>query len=58
MASAKETRQQAKFEYDAFMAECPTRQVMARVGDKWSGLTINALSRGLFRIVGKMLRLN
>lgn len=46
MASAKEKREQAKFEYNAFLAECPTRQVMARVGDKWSGLTINALAGG------------
>ena len=32
--------------YNAFMAKCPTRQVMATMGDKWASLTINALADG------------
>ncbi|WP_104432294.1 winged helix-turn-helix transcriptional regulator [Kineococcus xinjiangensis] len=28
------------------MALCPTRQVMATVGDKWAGLVVNALADG------------
>ena len=35
--------------FDAFMATCPSRQVFSTVGDKWSGLVINALSAGPMR---------
>lgn len=44
--SAEQRRAEAKVVYDAFVATCPTRQVMATVGDKWSGLVVNALAEG------------
>ena len=44
--SAAQRRAEAKIVYDAFMATCPTRQVMATVGDKWAGLLLNAMADG------------
>lgn len=44
--SAERRRAEAKVVYDAFVATCPTRQVMATIGDKWSGLIVNALAEG------------
>jgi len=32
--------------FNAFLAACPTRQVMATIGDKWSSLVVNALADG------------
>ncbi|MER7209917.1 helix-turn-helix domain-containing protein [Streptosporangium sp. NPDC000239] len=34
---------QAKVEYDAFLAECPSRQLLARISDKWVVLILCAL---------------
>ncbi|MEV8512334.1 helix-turn-helix domain-containing protein [Dactylosporangium sp. NPDC051484] len=31
------------------MAACPTRQVLATVGDKWASLVVNALAEGSLR---------
>jgi DNA-binding HxlR family transcriptional regulator len=45
-ASARQRRQQAKRDYDAFMAECPTRQLLGSVSDKWVGLVLGALGEG------------
>jgi DNA-binding HxlR family transcriptional regulator len=39
-------RAEAKVLYNAFMATCPAREVMAIVGDKWAGLIVNALGPG------------
>ena len=44
--TAGQRRAAAKTTYNAFMAQCPTRQVMATLGDKWASLTINALADG------------
>jgi DNA-binding HxlR family transcriptional regulator len=44
--TAEARRQDEKVVYNAFMAACPTRQVMATIGDKWSGLVITALADG------------
>lgn len=44
--SAEQRRSESAFEFNAFMASCPTRQVMATIGDKWSGLLVNALADG------------
>lgn len=44
--SASQRRQQAKRDYDAFMAECPTRQLLDSVSDKWVGLVLCALGEG------------
>lgn len=36
--TAAQRRVEAKTAYDAFMATCPARQVMATISDKWFGL--------------------
>jgi DNA-binding HxlR family transcriptional regulator len=41
--SAAEKRAQAKVEYDAFLANCPSRQVLERISDKWVALVLAAL---------------
>jgi DNA-binding HxlR family transcriptional regulator len=35
--------------YDVLMAACPTRQVINRIGDRWSLLVLYALERGTLR---------
>ncbi|HEY2793982.1 MAG TPA: helix-turn-helix domain-containing protein [Micromonosporaceae bacterium] len=45
-ATAEARRAEDKVVYNAFMAACPTRQVLATIGDKWSALVITALSGG------------
>src|SRR4051794_29136110 len=44
--TAERRRAEAKVAYDAFLATCPTQQVLATVGDKWSALLVNALADG------------
>ena len=41
--SAVEKRAQAKVDYDAFLAGCPSRQLLARISDKWVALVLAAL---------------
>src|SRR5918995_1093825 len=41
--SADEKRAQAKIDYDAFLASCPSRQLLARISDKWVALILAAL---------------
>jgi DNA-binding HxlR family transcriptional regulator len=45
-ATATQRRRQAKQAYDAFMAECPTRQLLESLSDKWLGLVLGALRDG------------
>jgi DNA-binding HxlR family transcriptional regulator len=42
-ATAAEKRAQAKVAYDAFLASCPSRQLLDRVSDKWVALILAAL---------------
>jgi DNA-binding HxlR family transcriptional regulator len=44
--TAEQRREQTADEFNAYMAGCPTRQVMATIGDKWAGLLVNALADG------------
>lgn len=44
--TAAERRARAKEEYDAFLATCPSRQLLGRISDKWVALTIAALHDG------------
>ena len=44
--TAAHRRAEAAAAYNAFIDGCPTRQVLATIGDKWSALLINALARG------------
>ncbi len=45
-ATAEMKRAEQKVVYNAFMADCPTRQVMTTIGEKWTSLLINALADG------------
>lgn len=44
--TAGQKRAQAKAEYDAFLAACPSRQLLDRVADKWVTLILSALGSG------------
>jgi DNA-binding HxlR family transcriptional regulator len=41
--TAAQQRAQAKAEYDAFLAACPSRQLLDRISDKWATLILCAL---------------
>ena len=41
--TAVQKRRRAKLEYDAFLAACPSRQLLDRVSDKWVALVLAAL---------------
>jgi DNA-binding HxlR family transcriptional regulator len=42
---------------DAFDADCPTRVVLDRIGDKWTVLVVSALSTGTLRFTQLRARL-
>jgi DNA-binding HxlR family transcriptional regulator len=42
-ATASQKRAKAKLEYDAFLTNCPSRQLLARISDKWVTLILAAL---------------
>lgn len=44
--TAAQRRVAARQEYDAFLAACPSRQVLARISDKWVTLILVALAAG------------
>lgn len=41
--TAAQKRAQAKADYDAFLADCPSRQLLARISNKWVALVLAAL---------------
>ncbi len=41
--TAAQKRAQAKAEYDAFLAACPSRKLLDRISDKWATLILAAL---------------
>ena len=45
-ATATQRRRRARQEYDAFLAECPSRQLLDRLADKWATLVLCALADG------------
>ena len=47
--TASRRREQAKFEYNAFLALCPTRQLLDSLSDKWVCLILAALADGPLR---------
>ena len=47
--TAAQKRAQAKTEYDAFLAKCPSRQLLERISDKWVALILAALGGGPLR---------
>jgi DNA-binding HxlR family transcriptional regulator len=44
--SAAQRRAEARVAYDAYLATCPSRQLLERMGDKWTTLVVNALADG------------
>ena len=42
--TAAERREQARITFEKWLAECPGRQLLDRVGDKWTCLLLRALS--------------
>ena len=44
--TAAQLREEAAREYDAFLATCPARQLLDRIGDKWVTLVLTALADG------------
>ncbi|MEJ5915575.1 winged helix-turn-helix transcriptional regulator [Pseudokineococcus sp. 1T1Z-3] len=50
--TAAQRRQQAKVAYDAYLATCPSRQLLATLSDKWVVLLLKALSDGPARYSG------
>jgi DNA-binding HxlR family transcriptional regulator len=44
--TAAERRELERFEYNAYIAECPTRQMIDTLGDKWVTLVLCALADG------------
>ncbi|WP_328799036.1 winged helix-turn-helix transcriptional regulator [Puerhibacterium puerhi] len=44
--TAQQRRAQAKAEYNAFLAACPSQQLLGRVSDKWVTLILAALGSG------------
>jgi DNA-binding HxlR family transcriptional regulator len=47
--TAAQRREAARAEYDAFLATCPSRQVLDRISDKWVTLVLVALADGTKR---------
>jgi DNA-binding HxlR family transcriptional regulator len=44
--TAAQKRARAKEDYDAFLAQCPSRQLLDRISDKWVSLVLAALGGG------------
>ncbi|WP_033258492.1 MULTISPECIES: helix-turn-helix domain-containing protein [Kitasatospora] len=44
--TADQQRTQERARYDAYLAECPARQLLDRISDKWVSLLLNALADG------------
>ncbi|MFJ8858573.1 winged helix-turn-helix transcriptional regulator [Streptomyces sp. NPDC102451] len=47
--TAAQRREEARTAYDAFLRECPTNQLLGRLGDKWVSLIVSALREGPMR---------
>ncbi|MEZ5153054.1 winged helix-turn-helix transcriptional regulator [Rhodococcus zopfii] len=44
--TAAQMRERAKREYNAFVAACPSQQLLRRISDKWATLVLAALGGG------------
>ncbi|MGW2400601.1 winged helix-turn-helix transcriptional regulator [Kitasatospora sp. NPDC001664] len=47
--TAAQRRAAERARYDAYLADCPARHLLERIGDKWVSLTVNALADGPLR---------
>ncbi|MET9469169.1 helix-turn-helix domain-containing protein [Streptomyces sp. NPDC006544] len=43
--TAAARREEERSAYDAFLKECPTSQLLARISDRWVGLVVSALAQ-------------
>ncbi|GAA1263782.1 helix-turn-helix domain-containing protein [Kitasatospora nipponensis] len=50
--TAAQQRAQAKVEYDAFLAACPSRKLLDRISDKWVALILAALGSDSAQVPG------
>jgi DNA-binding HxlR family transcriptional regulator len=55
--TAAQRRQQARQTYDAYMAACPSRQLLDVISDKWVSLILTALAEGPQRYSGLARRI-
>lgn len=44
--TARQRRQDARVEFDAYLASCPSRKLLDRLADKWVALVVKALLDG------------
>ena len=44
--TAAQHREEAKVQYNAFLAACPSQQLLGRISDKWVTLVLSALGSG------------
>ncbi|MEV0536982.1 helix-turn-helix domain-containing protein [Kitasatospora sp. NPDC050463] len=44
--TAAQRRSAERAGFDAYLAQCPARQLLDRIGDKWVSLLVNALADG------------
>ncbi len=47
--TAAQRRERARQDYNAYVAECPSRQVLDAISDKWVTLVLSALADGPLR---------
>ncbi|MEP7765471.1 helix-turn-helix domain-containing protein [Sanguibacter sp. 25GB23B1] len=47
--TAEQRRLDAQQEYNAFLADCPTRDLLMTISEKWYGLVLNAIADGASR---------
>jgi DNA-binding HxlR family transcriptional regulator len=44
--TAQQRRDEARVEFDAYLAECPSRKLLDRIADKWVALVVKSLGDG------------
>jgi DNA-binding HxlR family transcriptional regulator len=44
--TAQQRRDEARLEFDAYLAECPSRKLLDRISDKWVALVLKSLLDG------------
>ena len=44
--TAQQWRDEARVEFDAYLAECPSRKLLDRIADKWVALVVTSLVDG------------
>lgn len=47
--TSAQRREEARVEYNAFVNDCPTNELLSRLSDKWVAFVVAALSAGAMR---------